>query len=564
MFGPLSKVIFLCSTAFLCSVSPVRADLTSTRQSQTALAEILLGEIALQRGLYADAWLAYVDATRLTSDKALAERAYKIAQAMKDKGQIAKSKALLDQLDPENDVNLMTRALEDCKVGQWEKAEVTLTQAAKKSDDVLSLFEQFAEQSVFLADKKKRYAFLLLLQEHAEPNAYLERTLAYAAKDAKLDQKALKHALTASNLAPDDTQLLLESVDFEFRLAPKKAKERLAKHLKAYPQDIRARIAYAKALARTGKKDAARKEIHRTLAASPSDAQVWFLCGLTAQEMRDFDAAVRYYNRFISLVRTDEDHRYIPDPAYAQLAVIALSRNEPETALDWLSKVQKGDKYIPARLKQVQILQALGRIDEACSVLTEIRTDDASRKAEFLFYAGQLLSEAKRHTEAMRYLDQALELAPQNTDILYRTAMVAEQLGWIVQAQTHLKAFIRLRPNDPLGYNSLGYMWLEHGVSPTQVRPLIEKAMELSEGKDGSIVDSLGWLYYREGNLTEAEKWIRKALVLSPDEPEIVLHLAQILVDQNNLDQARRVLNTLLTKDPKNRQARMLLKKISP
>lgn len=564
MFGPLSKVIFLCTTAFLCAVSPVRADLTSTRQSQTALAEILLGEIALQRGLYADAWFAYTDATRLTSDKALAERSYKIAQVMKDKGRMAKSKALLDQLAPDNDVNLLTRALEACKAGQWKSAEATLTQAAQKSDDVLSLFEQFAEQSAALADKKERYALLLILREHAEPNAYLERTLAYAAKDAKLNQKALQHALAASDLAPDDTQLLLESVDFEFRLAPEKAKERLAKHIKAYPQDVRARIAYAKALARTRKKDAARKELHHTIAASPSDAQVWFLCALVAQEMRDFDAAVRYYNRFISLAQTDEDNRYIPDPAYAQLAVIALSRNEPETALDWLSKVQKGDKYIPARLKQVQILQALGRIDEACSVLTEIRTDDTARKAEFLFYAGQILSEAKRHAEAMRYLDQALKLAPQNTDILYRTAMVAEQLGWIEQAQTHLKTFIRLRPNDSLGYNSLGYMWLEHGVPPTQVRPLIEKAMELSKGKDGSIVDSLGWLYYREGNLTEAEKWIRKALALSPDEPEITLHLAQILVDQNKLKEARRVLSTLLTKDPKNSQARMLLKRISP
>ena len=564
MFGPLSKVIFLCTTAFLCAVSPVRADLTSTRQSQTALAEILLGEIALQRGLYADAWFAYTDATRLTSDKALAERSYKIAQVMKDKGRMAKSKALLDQLDPDNDVNLLTRALEACKAGQWKSAEATLTQAAQKSDDVLSLFEQFAEQSAALADKKERYALLLILREHAEPNAYLERTLAYAAKDAKLNQKALQHALAASDLAPDDTQLLLESVDFEFRLAPEKAKERLTKHIKAYPQDVRARIAYAKALARTGKKDAARKELHHTIAASPSAAQVWFLCALVAQEMRDFDAAVRYYNRFISLAQTDEDNRYIPDPAYAQLAVIALSRNEPETALDWLSKVQKGDKYIPARLKQVQILQALGRIDEACSVLTEIRTDDTARKAEFLFYAGQILSEAKRHAEAMRYLDQAVKLAPQNTDILYRTAMVAEQLGWIEQAQTHLKTFIRLRPNDSLGYNSLGYMWLEHGVPPTQVRPLIEKAMELSKGKDGSIVDSLGWLYYREGNLTEAEKWIRKALALSPDEPEITLHLAQILVDQNKLKEARRVLSTLLTKDPKNSQARMLLKRISP
>ena len=564
MFGPLSKVIFLCTTAFLCAVSPVRADLTSTRQSQTALAEILLGEIALQRGLYADAWFAYTDATRLTSDKALAERSYKIAQVMKDKGRMAKSKALLDQLDPDNDVNLLTRALEACKAGQWKSAEATLTQAAQKSDDVLSLFEQFAEQSAALADKKERYALLLILREHAEPNAYLEQTLAYAAKDAKLNQKALQHALAASDLAPDDTQLLLESVDFEFRLAPEKAKERLAKHIKAYPQDVRARIAYAKALARTGKKDAARKELHHTIAASPSDAQVWFLCALVAQEMRDFDAAVRYYNRFISLAQTDEDNRYIPDPAYAQLAVIALSRNEPETALDWLSKVQKGDKYIPARLKQVQILQALGRIDAACSVLTEIRTDDTARKAEFLFDAGQILSEAKRHAEAMRYLDQAVKLAPQNTDILYRTAMVAEQLGWIEQAQTHLKTFIRLRPNDSLGYNSLGYMWLEHGVPPTQVRPLIEKAMELSKGKDGSIVDSLGWLYYREGNLTEAEKWIRKALALSPDEPEITLHLAQILVDQNKLKEARRVLSTLLTKDPKNSQARMLLKRISP
>ena len=564
MFGPLSKVIFLCTTAFLCAVSPVRADLTSTRQSQTALAEILLGEIALQRGLYADAWFAYTDATRLTSDKALAERSYKIAQVMKDKGRMAKSKALLDQLDPDNDVNLLTRALEACKAGQWKSAEATLTQAAQKSDDVLSLFEQFAEQSAALADKKERYALLLILREHAEPNAYLERTLAYAAKDAKLNQKALQHALAASDLAPDDTQLLLESVDFEFRLAPEKAKERLAKHIKAYPQDVRARIAYAKALARTGKKDAARKELHHTIAASPSDAQVWFLCALVAQEMRDFDAAVRYYNRFISLAQTDEDNRYIPDPAYAQLAVIALSRNEPETALDWLSKVQKGDKYIPARLKQVQILQALGRIDEACSVLTEIRTDDTARKAEFLFYAGQILSEAKRHAEAMRYLDQAVKLAPQNTDILYRTAMVAEQLGWIEQAQTHLKTFIRLRPNDSPVHNSLGYMWIEPGAPPTQVRPLIENATELAEGTDGSIVDSLGWLYYREGNLTEAEKWIRKALALSPDEPEITLHLAQILVDQNKLKEARRVLSTLLTKDPKNSQARMLLKRISP
>ena len=315
MFGPLSKVIFLCTTAFLCAVSPVRADLTSTRQSQTALAEILLGEIALQRGLYADAWFAYTDATRLTSDKALAERAYKIAQVMKDKGRMAKSKALLDQLDPDNDVNLLTRALEACKAGQWKSAEATLTQAAQKSDDVLSLFEQFAEQSAFLTDKKERYALLLILRERAEPNAYLERTLAYAAKDAKLDQKALQHALAASDLAPDDTQLLLESVDFEFRLAPEKAKERLAKHIKAYPQDVRARIAYAKALARTGKKDAARKEIHRTIAASPSDAQVWFLCALVAQEMRDFDAAVRYHNRFISLAQTDDCLLYTSDAA---------------------------------------------------------------------------------------------------------------------------------------------------------------------------------------------------------------------------------------------------------
>ncbi len=564
MISTFSKAVFVFCSVFFWVTNPAHADLTSTRQSQTALAEILLGEIALQRSLYTDAWLAYTDATRLTSDTALADRAYKIALAMKDKDKIVKSKKLLDTLDPDNEVNLLTRALSECKSGHWQSAEIVLTRAAKKSDDVLSLFEQFADESSVLSDKVRRYALLEALRNHVNPNSYVEHTLAYAAKEANLDQKALDHALKACALSPENTQLLLESVDFQFRVAPEKARSRLAEHLKHYPQDVRTRIAYAKVLARTGKTNAARKELRRAVAVTPSDAQVWFLSGLVAQEMRDFEASIRYYHRFLSLAEADGENRYIPEPAYVQLALVALARNEPETALNWLSKVKKGDKYIPARLKQVQILQTLGRIDEACLVLNDIRTKDPARKAEFLLYAGQILSDARRDTEAMLYLDEALKLAPNNTDVLYRKAMVAERLGWLKQAETSLKTLITLRPNDPLGYNALGYMWLEHGEPASKVRPYIEKAVALSEGKDGSIVDSMGWLCFREGNFAQAEKWIRRALVLEPNEPEIALHLAQILIRQQKTAQARRVLQELLAKDPKNNPAQLLLKKIQP
>lgn len=566
MISLLSR-IGICLFLFCTSLSGAQA-LTATHPkdkqlSPTALAEVILGEIALQRNLYADAWFAFLDASRLTSEQELADKAYRIALAMKDQSKATQARKVLDRLDPKNAQFLLEDALKQCQAGNHKKTLELLKQAAKKSDDPIWLFEQFAIGSEQFSDKTSRYALLKEFRNFVGENALVERQLAYAAKSANLEKDALSHALTAVKLAPGDTQILLESVDFEFPLFPEKAKMRLVSHLKTHPQDIHARIAYAKTLARTNHREDAGKELQRAISSSPSDAQVYFLSGIVAQEMKSLDVAVDYFNHYLTLVETDTQKRFLPDPAYIQLGIIALMRNEQETALNWFSRVERGDKYIPARLKQVEILEKLGRIDEACQILTALRTNRQEQRADFFFLAGQILSKAERKTEAMKYFDTALELAPNNASFLYRSAMVSEQIGWLQQAEKRLKRFIALRPEDPLGYNSLGYMWLDKGIRTKEAKPLIEKAMQLSGGKDGSIVDSMGWLKYREGKYVEAEKWLRKALSLHGEDPEIVLHLAQALIAQKRYDQARELLVVLIRNYPDNAEANTLLEKLS-
>jgi Flp pilus assembly protein TadD len=167
-----------------------------------------------------------------------------------------------------------------------------------------------------------------------------------------------------------------------------------------------------------------------------------------------------------------------------------------------------------------------------------------------LLAEAQLLREQKQWREAEQVLAQANERFPNDVDLLYEQAMMAEKSDRLAEMERLLRRVIELKPDHPHAYNALGYSLAERNLRLPEARELIKKALELSPGEP-FITDSLGWVEYRLGHLDEAVRLLRDAYRSRPD-PEIAAHLGEVLWANGQTDEARRVWREGRLKDSSN------------
>ena len=161
-----------------------------------------------------------------------------------------------------------------------------------------------------------------------------------------------------------------------------------------------------------------------------------------------------------------------------------------------------------------------------------------------------MLRDAGQWPLAFELLTKALVDDPTNVDLLYEHAMGAERLGQFEQMEQQLRRVIELQPRHHHAHNALGYSLAERNLRLPEARTLIEKALELG-GYDPFLVDSLGWLAFREGRLDEAERWLRWAHQARPDA-EIAAHLAELLLRRGQQDEARAIADQAQQREPDN------------
>ena len=161
-----------------------------------------------------------------------------------------------------------------------------------------------------------------------------------------------------------------------------------------------------------------------------------------------------------------------------------------------------------------------------------------------------LLREADRGAEGLAVLDEALQRFPDNTDLLYDYAMMAEKLDRLDVMETSLRKIMAIAPNNQNAYNALGYSLAERNMRLEEALHADRKALELAP-EDPFIMDSMGWVQYRLGKLKEAEELLRRAYALRPDA-EIAVHLGEVLWAMGQRDDARKLWRDARSKDPKN------------
>ncbi|MEO8408925.1 MAG: tetratricopeptide repeat protein [Propionivibrio sp.] len=173
-----------------------------------------------------------------------------------------------------------------------------------------------------------------------------------------------------------------------------------------------------------------------------------------------------------------------------------------------------------------------------------------------------LMREAGELKAAFYFLEEAFKKRPDNPELLYETSLLAERIGRLELLETRLRKLIEMHPDAPQAYNALGYSFADRGIKLPEARQLIERALELAPD-DVFILDSMGWVLYRQGDLLGALARLERAYSLRQD-PEIAAHLGEVLWRLDRKSEARRILREAVEKHPQNEPLVKAVKQFAP
>jgi tetratricopeptide (TPR) repeat protein len=219
-----------------------------------------------------------------------------------------------------------------------------------------------------------------------------------------------------------------------------------------------------------------------------------------------------------------------PDLTAARILAADILQDEQhyDSALQILAPVGTDDPLSPViRLQRTAIAAQLGHSDEAMQELRRIAHDYPDSPLPPM-REGDLLRSKQRNIEAIASYDRAIELikTPTESDwlVFYDRGISYERTHEWPKAEADFRHALALSPEQPYVLNYFGYTWADKSRNLPQAREMIEKALQ-KRPNDGAIVDSLGWVMFRQGQIADAVKTLERAVELEPEDPEINGHL---------------------------------------
>ena len=191
--------------------------------------------------------------------------------------------------------------------------------------------------------------------------------------------------------------------------------------------------------------------------------------------------------------------------------------------------------------KITQFLAEQDREEEALDYFEKKINDFKNPSTKILYDTANIYKRFKNYKKAVDYYSKVLSEVDKNTstfaDILYRRGGSYERMGDYERADIDLLKSIEIRPDDPYALNYLAYSWLERNYKIEEAIQMLDKAYNKKEN-DPYITDSVGWGYYLIGDYQNAEKYLRKAVELMPDDPIVNDHYGDVLWQLNRKMQA--------------------------
>ncbi|MGH6624679.1 MAG: tetratricopeptide repeat protein, partial [Burkholderiaceae bacterium] len=434
--------------------APATDGVPDVELSSALLYQLLAAETAAQQGDLGTAYAIFLKLARETRDPRLARRATELALQGRALPQGLDGAELWRQLAPDSTEATQTLALLYATAGRFDDA-FTLYEAQLKASPSAAI--EFARIERQLSRTPNRAGAFGLLERLAQPylgQADVRIALANGAAAAGLGTRAAEEALAAVKLAPDSERAVLTAAQYLQATDRPAALALMEGYVARANVSSDARLAYARLLIADRKFDQARAQFELLQKADPDNADLVYTLALLSMQGNLRTEARSYLQRYLVLIADDDDRA--PEQAYLYLAQVAEDEKQYTQALQWLRKIEGGDEFVTARVREAGVLQKMQRFDEARKLLRTVNPQSADERVQLVLAEAQLLRESRRYEDASKLLSQALEKSPDNIALLYDSAMVAEKLDRIDAMEKGLRRIIELKPDYAHAYNALG------------------------------------------------------------------------------------------------------------
>lgn len=313
------------------------------------------------------------------------------------------------------------------------------------------------------------------------------------------------------------------------------------------------RMAYARVLMGYDRKDAARQQLDILTNENPEFTDAWIALADLQLQNHELEAAQHSLQQFIPQAEQvpDSSARQAGlNQAYLMQANIALQLRDDQSAGQWLDKIADGQNILNVQSMRATLLLRQGKLAQARALIRAVPTQSTEQEKNKRRAEVRLLREANAPQEAYLLQRTLLDQAPEDNDLAYDTALLAEKAGKFDTAERLLREIIAREPDYQHAYNALGYALVERNERLDEAKALIQKALEMSPN-DPYIMDSLGWAEFKLGNASQALTLLERAYGLR-DDVEIGTHFAEVLWQQGETTRARAIWMRALNRQPEN------------
>jgi tetratricopeptide (TPR) repeat protein len=514
-----------------------------------------MAEVEAQRGEAGTALATMSRLARELRDPQIARRAVELAIRSRSLDAAIELAALLVELEPESNLGRELIASLVANRGDLDKARETIAGLVGRSTDKGSLLAQLSYLFGKYPDKAAVFDATQAIVARYPALPESRYAVGVAALVAGKDDLALSESRAALEMRPGWVQAAILHAQALKKDSPGEVIGFYQSFVAKFPDAKDARLQLAREFASAHRNPEAREEFRAVERLAPKEPQVAFAIGLLSLQMQDYDDAESALRRALELGHND--------PGAIQLALgqVAESRKRYDEAIEWYGKVDSGD-WARAQMRIASLIAKRDGLAKGREYLRAIEPRTPDDRIQMIQVEAQLLRDAKAWKDTYEMLTKAVQEYPDSFELLYDRAMAAERIGRIDVLEADLRRVIQLKPDYAHAYNALGYTLADRTSRYAEALELIQKAIKLSP-EDPFILDSLGWVQYRMGNLDEALKSLQGAYSTRPD-PEIAAHLGEVLWKAGQREEARKIWRAALAENPDHETLLAVMQKFKP
>lgn len=347
-------------------------------------------------------------------------------------------------------------------------------------------------------------------------------------------QRAEKAFAQALNLNPRDAETVLALAKlYEVREKNKQLLSLLESFHERFGPHPRVAQQLSNIYLEKEKYQAAIKQLEYLEGFEPENLNLKFRLGLLFVEIKEYESAAEKFEKLLTLQPDSDRTRFYLGAVYEELK----RYNE---AVVHFQKIPAGSSFfVDATIHSAYLTKLQGKFDQSVKIMEKAISQRDDVPQFYAFYAS-LLDDKRDYTRAAKMLTSAVSKFPKNTQLLFFLGSMHDRLNNTSETIANMKKVLAVDPNHVQALNYLAYTYAEHNQNLDEAEMLARKALTF-QPKDGYILDTLGWILFKQDRVKEAIPMLEAAYREKSTESIIAEHLGDAYYKYELVDKARKM-----------------------